>query len=301
MRRHRRARPLAAGVLAAGLAGGLLVAGPAAASPAAAQFASQVTVPFTGLNGPSGVAVDKAGDVFAADSGNNRVVELPAIAPLAVTTASLPGGTLGSTYSTTLAASGGTPPYTWSVSSGSLPPALSLNASTGVISGTPVLAGTFAFTVQATDSASPNQVTFTGPVTIEGGSVLSISGARFDSSLTVIGPASVGICGTSVGGTVTVRGATGPVLIGGTSGAACGTDTIGGPVTLTQNTGGVTLAGTTITGSVTITANTGGTVIAGNTITGYCPARRTPRSQATADSPTPSRAQPPASASRSLE
>ena len=53
-----------------------------------------------------------------------------------VTTSSLPDATAGDAYSETLAATGGTPPCTWSISSGSLPSWASLNASTGVISGT---------------------------------------------------------------------------------------------------------------------------------------------------------------------
>jgi len=66
----------------------------------------------------------------------------------------LPSGTVGTTYSQTLAATGGTPPYTWSISGGSLPAGLSLNTSTGQISGTPTTAGTSNFTVRVTDSAS---------------------------------------------------------------------------------------------------------------------------------------------------
>ena len=73
----------------------------------------------------------------------------------AVTTTSLPGATIGTAYSQTLAASGGTAPYTWSVSVGALPAGLRLAAATGVISGTPTTAGTASFTVTATDSATP--------------------------------------------------------------------------------------------------------------------------------------------------
>jgi hypothetical protein len=73
---------------------------------------------------------------------------------LAITTASLPAGVVGSAYSVTLAATGGTPPYRWAMAAGSLPPGLSLSGTTGVISGTPTTAGTFTFTVRITDSGS---------------------------------------------------------------------------------------------------------------------------------------------------
>jgi hypothetical protein len=61
------------------------------------------------------------------------------IAPetLAITTTSLPNGQVGSAYSTTLTATGGTAPYTWSLISGTLPDGVSLNAPTGAIAGTP--------------------------------------------------------------------------------------------------------------------------------------------------------------------
>lgn len=48
---------------------------------------------------------------------------------------------------------GGTPPYSWSIPAGTLPPGLALNSSTGIVSGTPAASGKFAFTVGVTDSA----------------------------------------------------------------------------------------------------------------------------------------------------
>lgn len=73
-------------------------------------------------------------------------------APLTITTTSLPNGTVGTAYSATLAATGGTPPYTWT-ESGTLPAGLTLSSS-GTISGTPTAAGTSSFTIQVKDSAS---------------------------------------------------------------------------------------------------------------------------------------------------
>jgi len=76
--------------------------------------------------------------------------------PPQVTTQFLPGGVSGNSYGVTLAATGGLPPYSWSISSGSLPQGLSLNPATGEISGT--LAGppgTSDFSAKVTDSDMP--------------------------------------------------------------------------------------------------------------------------------------------------
>jgi hypothetical protein len=97
---------------------------------------------------------------------------------LKITTTSLPSGAAGTAYYAGLLATGGVAPYTWSITSGSLPAWASLNASTGAISGMPNAAGTTNFTVQVTDSESPT-VSVTQPlsITIAPALALTISGA----------------------------------------------------------------------------------------------------------------------------
>jgi hypothetical protein len=76
--------------------------------------------------------------------------------PLRINTMGLPGGVVSAPYSRALNASGGTQPYTWSVPPGSLPAGLSLDAASGVISGTPTAAVTDPpfFTVTVSDSGN---------------------------------------------------------------------------------------------------------------------------------------------------
>lgn len=91
---------------------------------------------------------------FRAGTGGSTAC---AAGPTISTSSPLPDGTRGTAYSQTLAASGGQGSLTWSVSSGSLPSALSLNASTGVISGTPDTVASNSFTILVTDSCSSAQ------------------------------------------------------------------------------------------------------------------------------------------------
>ena len=72
------------------------------------------------------------------------------IPSLAITTSSLPGGTTGQPYQAQLAASGGEPPYTWVLTSGSLPAGLTMSID-GRIAGIPTATGTFPITVKVTD------------------------------------------------------------------------------------------------------------------------------------------------------
>ncbi|WP_456600681.1 Ig domain-containing protein, partial [Blastococcus sp. SYSU DS0616] len=71
--------------------------------------------------------------------------------PVQVTSTSLPDATVGERYGVRLHASGGRRPYRWSVTTGSLPPGLSLSSASGRISGRPTAFGTSSFTVEAVD------------------------------------------------------------------------------------------------------------------------------------------------------
>jgi hypothetical protein len=108
-------------------------------------------------------------------SGNTLNVTFTlASGPLNVGTGSLPIGTNGSFYSTSMQASGGHPPYTWSIPNYSASPPANLSLSTnGVVSGIPASAGNFSFFVRVTDatstfadSPSPLSLTITNPAPV---------------------------------------------------------------------------------------------------------------------------------------
>jgi Putative Ig domain len=103
------------------------------------------------VSSPLTVVVKAISVAKSAASASDGVKVAP---PPAVTSASLPSGVVGNSYNATLQASGGTGTLSWSLApDSSLPAGLSLNASTGVISGTPSAPGTSNFAVQVTDSA----------------------------------------------------------------------------------------------------------------------------------------------------
>ncbi len=80
---------------------------------------------------------------------------LNVVSPLSITSPSpLPAAAAGTAYAYSFAALGGTPPYEWSVGSGRLPSGLTLNGSTGVLSGTPAQSGAYTFTVRVADAAN---------------------------------------------------------------------------------------------------------------------------------------------------
>jgi hypothetical protein len=76
------------------------------------------------------------------------------VPPMTATTANLQDGVVGTAYSQTLTEQNGLAPFAWSVASGSLPAGLTLDASTGAITGTPTQPGVNSFTVQVTDAES---------------------------------------------------------------------------------------------------------------------------------------------------
>jgi hypothetical protein len=107
----------------------------------------------------------------------------PAIrAQLQITTSSVPVVTQYQSYNTTLTASGGTPPYTWSIDSStgvSLPEGMNLNPATGVVSAAQVNGqGGYSVTVQVTDNASPSPATATAALNFGVYSDTSLGGCQ---------------------------------------------------------------------------------------------------------------------------
>ena len=96
---------------------------------------------------------DVAGNVTSTDTYSYTIQADPSPA-LAITTTTMAGGTVGTAYSgSALASTGGTSPYTYAVTAGTYPPGMVLSSG-GTPSGTPTTAGTYNFTVTATDAAS---------------------------------------------------------------------------------------------------------------------------------------------------
>ncbi len=83
---------------------------------------------------------------------DGATLKLTIVGLLDILTTRLPSLREGASFHTTLDFKGGTPPFTWSIPSGALPPELTLNSSTPEISGTPTATGTHTFTLRVTDS-----------------------------------------------------------------------------------------------------------------------------------------------------
>ena len=102
---------------------------------------------------PASAAVTSAFKVRVTDSASSyseQEFSIVVVEPLSITEKTLAAGEVDMAYSDTLAATGGVEPYTWRWH-GNRPPGLSLDSSTGAITGTPPQEGTFSFSVQVKD------------------------------------------------------------------------------------------------------------------------------------------------------
>jgi len=112
----------------------------------------------------SGNIVAQAGSgVCAVSTVSDPITILPPALTI-TTTCPLPNGTVGAAYSQSLTATGGTTPYTWTISAGALPAGLDITGNT--ITGTPTTAGTFSFTLRVRDASNPTQETAELPCSI---------------------------------------------------------------------------------------------------------------------------------------
>jgi hypothetical protein len=150
-------------------------ADPSVAAGGKVQFAATVTnTSNTAVNWSSSAGSISASGLFTAPvSGGVKSVTVTAtsaanssahvsatatitsiLAAFTISTKSVPPAAESTAYSTSLATTGGQPPYQWTIVSGTLPAGLQLNPSTGLLSGSATQTGTFTFNVQSTDAAS---------------------------------------------------------------------------------------------------------------------------------------------------
>jgi hypothetical protein len=129
---------------------------------------------------PTGISIETTSTVTATSVANTTVtatLNITVNPVLAITTASLPVGSVGTSYVGVVGAVGAVGTFTWSLTKGNLPPGLSLSSSTSssvTILGIPTTIGTSTFTLQVVDSAGAS-VSRTFGITINPPPALSIT------------------------------------------------------------------------------------------------------------------------------
>jgi hypothetical protein len=114
---------------------------------------SVATITAGGLAAGAGVGTS---NITASLSGVTSPADVLTVTPstLVIQTTSLPDGQQGTSYSASVTVTGGTPPYTWAITGGALPVGVTINSSTGLLSGTPIVAGSYTFAVQVNDAGT---------------------------------------------------------------------------------------------------------------------------------------------------
>jgi uncharacterized protein (TIGR03437 family) len=141
-----------------GMAGDVVrISGPNLVGATEVKFNNNVNASFT-ANGPTLITATVpagagAGPITISKPGcaDTQTENFVVCTPITITPDSLPDGPVNTAYNRTLTASGGTGPYSFAVTTGTLPNGLTLS-SAGAISGTPTRSGSFSFTVRATDA-----------------------------------------------------------------------------------------------------------------------------------------------------
>lgn len=180
--------------------------------------------------------INNSGTLTGTISGN---------APPSITKLSLDGGTVGTAYTTTLAADGEPTSWTWSAAAGSnTPPGLTLN-NDGTITGTPTAAGTYSFTVTATNDYGSDSKEFT--LTIDQQGTIHVTSVSLDKASLELTEGET----AQLTATVTPEGATNKNVTWSTSDASIATVTDG--VVTAVSAGTATITVTTVDGGKTDT------------------------------------------------
>ncbi len=185
--------------------------------------------PTTGAISGTPTAQGTSSFTLQVQDATNAVATAPAsitiVSPLTLAGGPQPEGIVGLAYSTSLVAAGGSTPYTWSIATGTLPPGLSISASTGLIAGIPTAKGTSNFTVQVKDSLGASaraavSITINSPLTLTNTLPNGTVGIAYSATIDAAGgttpyacsiaagtlPAGLSLVGCAVSGTPTTAG-----------------------------------------------------------------------------------------------